>query len=357
MDAELTQSERASVVMPPGGGGFFAGLKIVAGVVAYRIRKLEMANLAAATSIALALGLPFTDVVVRTLFAFVLNALVYLNNDYLDIEIDLNSADKDRAKSQYLAAHKNAALVAQWALGALLVAVALLYDRGLLVPLIAGGGVCFWYSAQLKHRPYLDIGAMIVWGITMPLCGTPIAHPVGLWMAVQLGLFSGVFETIQVMRDADEDAVEGVRTTGVVLGKRRTLLLARAQMLLCSLYAALFMQPWAAAVSLLALVVPFSEREIERYWTRVKLLYGVAWLVLCAWVFWTGERAGWLVPAASEPRSHAPSGALRQVQLADECTRSALASVSRLELEPVQVSPHDTLRCTTARVAEIQRQA
>jgi 4-hydroxybenzoate polyprenyltransferase len=292
MDMEITQ--RAQVDVAPNGGGFVAGLKIVAGVVAYRIRKLEMANLAAATSIALALRLSFTDVVVRTLFAFVLNALVYLNNDYIDIQIDLNSADKDAAKSQYLAAHKGAALFAQWSLVALLVSAALVYDRGLLIPLIAGGGICFWYSAQLKRRPYLDIGAMIIWGITMPLCGTPISHPVGLWMAVQLGLFSGVFETIQVMRDADEDAEEGVRTTGVVLGKRRTRSLARAQMVACSVYAALFMQPWAAALSLLALLVPFSERSIEQYWTRVKLVYGGSWLVLCAWVFWTGQRGGWL---------------------------------------------------------------
>jgi len=296
MEAELTQRAPAQSTTVPKGAGFFAGLKIVAGVVTYRIRKLEMANLAAATSLALALGLPFADVVVRTAFAFVLNALVYLNNDYLDIEIDLHSADKDRTKSQYLALHKNAALVAQWALIALLVGVALVYDRGLFVPLIAGGGICFWYSAQLKHRPYLDIIAMIIWGITMPLCGTPITHPTGLWMAVQLGLFSGVFETIQVMRDADEDAAEGVRTTGVVLGKRRTLILARVQMVLCSAYAALFMQPWAAAISSLALVVPFSERGIEKYWTRVKLLYGVAWLALCALVFWTGARAGLVAP-------------------------------------------------------------
>ncbi|HEY2735891.1 MAG TPA: UbiA family prenyltransferase, partial [Polyangiales bacterium] len=146
----------------------------------------------------------------------------------------------------------------------------------------------------LKHRPYLDIGAMIIWGIAMPLCGTPITDPIGLWMAIQLGLFSGVFETIQVMRDADEDADEGVRTTGVVLGKGRTLRLARVQMVACSLYAALFLQPWAAALSALALVVPFSEHSVERYWTRVKLVYGVSWLVLCASVFWNGGRGGWL---------------------------------------------------------------
>ena len=271
-----------------------AALRIIAGVVAYRIRKLEMANLAGAGSIAVALHLPIVDIAFRTLFNFVLNALVYLNNDYIDIAIDLASADKDAEKSRYLAQNKRAALHAQLVLLALLVVGALAYDPGLLVPLVLGGGICWWYSAQLKHRPGWDIVAMIIWGIAMPLCGSPVTHPVGLFMALQLGLFSGVFETIQVMRDADEDRDEGVRTTGVVLGKARTLQLARAQMIVCTLYALLFMQPWAAGVSLLALVLPFSESNIEQYWTRVKLVYGVSWLVICGWVFLNGQRAGLL---------------------------------------------------------------
>lgn len=271
-----------------------AALRIIGSVVAYRIRKLEMANLAGAGSIAVALQLPIGDIVFRTAFCFVLNALVYLNNDYIDIQIDLNSADKDAEKSRYLAQNKRAALHAQLGLVGLLFAAALVYDLGLLVPLVLGGGICWWYSAQLKHRPGWDIVAMIIWGVTMPLCGSPVTHPVGLFMALQLGLFSGVFETIQVMRDADEDAEEGVRTTGVVLGKKRTHQLARLQMLGCTAYALLFMQPWAAGVSLFALVLPFSDHNIEQYWTRVKLVYGVSWLVICGWVFFYGQRAGLL---------------------------------------------------------------
>jgi len=295
MTVQVTPATDAVIVASPRDSMPTAALKVIAATVAYRVRKLEMANLAAAVSIALALKLPFVDVIVRALFAFVLNALVYLNNDYIDIQIDLSSADKDRTKARYLAAHKTAALVAQWTLVALLVAVSVVHDLGLLVPLLAGGGVCWWYSAQLKHRPYLDIAAMIVWGITMPLCGTPVDHPVGLWMALQLGLFSGVFESIQVVRDADEDAQEGVRTTAVVLGKKRTMHLARALMMASSAYAAAFLQPWAAAVSLLAFCVPFREHAVEQYWTRVKLIYGVSWVVICAAVFLTGQRSGWAV--------------------------------------------------------------
>lgn len=294
MTVQVTPATHGAIEMSARDSWPVAALKLTVAAVVYRVRKLEMANLAAAVAIALALRLPFADVMVRAAFAFVLNALVYLNNDYIDIQIDLCSADKDRNKTSYLAAHRSAALAAQWSLVALLVGVAVVYDLGLLVPLIAGGGICWWYSAQLKHRPYLDIGAMIVWGVTMPLCGTPIAHPVGLWMAVQLGLFSGVFESIQVVRDADEDAQEHVRTTAVVLGKHRTMQLARLLMLASSAYAAAFLQPWAAAVSLLAFLVPFSDAAVETYWTRVKLIYGVSWLVICASVFVTGQRAGWL---------------------------------------------------------------
>lgn len=271
-----------------------AAFRIVAGVVAYRIRKLEMANLAAAGSIAVALRLSVFDIAVRTFFCFVLNALVYLNNDYIDIHIDLESADKDAGKAKFLAENRKAALWAQWILVAFLTAIALVHDTGLFVPLIAGGGICWWYSAQLKHRPYLDILAMVIWGVTMPLCGSPMTSVLGLVMAVQLGAYSGVFETIQVMRDADEDAEEGVRTTGVVLGKARTLRLAQGLMVVVSIYALLFMLPWAAAISSLALVIPFDENNVERYWTRVKMVYGVSWLVICAWVWWFGHLHGLL---------------------------------------------------------------
>jgi 4-hydroxybenzoate polyprenyltransferase len=271
-----------------------AGFRIVLAVLVYRLKNLEMANMAGAVSIALALRLSPLEVIVRGGFVFILNALCYLNNDYVDVAIDLKSADKDASKARYLADHMRAAFGAQLALVAILLGIAIVFDLGLLVPLIGGGGICWWYSAKLKHMPYLDILAMIIWGVTIPMCGTPLTNLLGVSMTLLLGLFSGVFESIQVMRDADEDAEEGVRTTGVVLGKKKTLALARALMVLCTVYAALFMHPAAAAISAGALFVPFTEANIERYWTRVKLVYGVSWLVICGWVFWYGESSGLL---------------------------------------------------------------
>lgn len=278
-----------------------AGLRIVISVIAYRLRKLEMANMAAAGSMAVALRLPILDVAVRVLFAFLLNALVYLNNDYIDVAIDLQSSGKDNEKSRYLASNMRAALWAQLMMLGALALGALVYDRGLLVPLIAGGGICWWYSAKLKHAPPWDIVAMMIWGVTMPLVGSPADSLLGWALSLQLGLFSGVFETIQVMRDADEDAKEGVRTTGVMLGKRRSGQLARGLMVLCTAYAALVLHPWAAAITIVALLIPCRDDAIEQYWTRVKLVYGVAWLFLCAWVWWYGTSKGvvWSVDKAA----------------------------------------------------------
>lgn len=277
-----------------------AAFTIIAQVVSYRIRKLEMANMAAAASIAVALHLDVLDIGLRIVFAFFLNALVYLNNDYIDVGIDLNSSDKDTAKARYLADNMGAALWAQIIMTVALCAGAVVYDVGLLVPILVGGGICWWYSAYLKRRPFVDVLAMMIWGVTMPLCGVPLGSMLGWLMALQLGLFSGVFESIQVMRDAEDDAEEqDVRTTGVVLGIDKTLTLARIIMLAVTVYAALVIHPVAAAVSAGAFLVPFSRDDIAKYWTRVKLVYGVTWLFICGWVFFKGQSSGLLWSVAS----------------------------------------------------------
>lgn len=296
----------------------YAAVRIVAMVVVDRLKKLEMANMAAAASIAIALhprlldvvlqaniiniisDPDVLDVVMRVGFAFLLNALVYLNNDYIDVEIDLNSSDKDTSKAQHLADNIKAAFWAQILMAVALAAAALLLDLGLLVALVVGGGVCWWYSAVLKRRPYVDVIAMMVWGVTMPLCGAPVDSLLGWMMAGQLGLFSGVFESIQVMRDADDDAKEeDVRTTGVVLGKAKTLILARVIMVFVTAYAALFMHPLAGFISGSAFLIPFNEARIAEYWTRVKMIYGVTWLFICGWIFLNGHSAGLLSSISS----------------------------------------------------------
>ncbi|HTU57962.1 MAG TPA: hypothetical protein VMF89_06005, partial [Polyangiales bacterium] len=167
------------------------GLRIVANVVANRVRKLEMANLAAVGSIALALRLPPFEIALRCAFAFLLNALVYLHNDYVDVERDLASPNKDASIARYLADNRRAAVYAQLLLLGMLAAGALSYDPGLFVPLIAASVICLWYSAQAKYMAGWDVVATTVGGVAMTLCGTPVTNHVGWLMTLQLGFFSG----------------------------------------------------------------------------------------------------------------------------------------------------------------------
>lgn len=263
-------------------------LTIIADVARYRLRRLEMANLVAAIAIMLALRLPALELGLRASFGLALNLLVYLNNDWFDLDDDLATTTRDRAKTRFLAAHRDAARRAQLGLLGLLVGLALVWGRGLWLPLLLGGGICVLYSAVLKRRPYVDVAAMMVWGAAMPAVGVPSGATEGWLLLGQLALFSGVFETIQVLRDHDEDRRRGVKTTAVVLGRDRTQWLVRGLLVLAGAYAAFVFTPVLALPALGAAAMSIPPGDITPYWHRVRMLLGPTLLCECVLV-WAGR--------------------------------------------------------------------
>lgn len=260
-------------------------LQIILDVARYRIRRLEMANLVAAIAIMLALHLRVHEIVVRAGFGVLLNLFVYLNNDWFDLDDDLAAGSRDADKTEFLAAHQPAATRAQLILLALLAVVAIAWGGGLLRPFVLGAGICWAYSARLKRLPFVDVIAMIAWGVAMPMVGVPPGHPEGWPLLGQLALFSGVFETIQVTRDHDQDAQRGVRTTAVVLGPPRTRRLGRALLVLSGVYAAAAFHPLLGVLPLLAAALPIPSTDIDRYWNRIRLLLGPVFILECALVY------------------------------------------------------------------------
>ena len=256
-------------------------IKVLADVVSYRLRKLEMANLAGAVAIMLVLRLPLDDLLLRGLCAGLLNVLVYLNNDYMDVALDVRSAHRDHDKTSYLHEHMGAARAAQLMLALLLLGLGAVGGAGLLIALCAGGGACFAYSAYLKRRPYVDVAAMTFWGLAMPAVAFPLDSALGWALALQLGLFSSAFESIQVIRDEAHDRELGLTTTGVALGPRRTLLLARSLLVVCALYAAAVLLPLAGLLMALAPLLPLRHGDTVAYWNRIKAICGLAWLAIC----------------------------------------------------------------------------
>lgn len=281
-----------------------AALQILWQVASYRLRRLEMANMGGALAILLALRAPPDEIAVRLGFALLLNLLVYLNNDFHDLASDLRSPGRDDAKTRYLRDHRGAAIGAQLGLVAALAAIAALWDLGLLLPLCAGGGVCWLYSARLKHVPCADIPAMTLWGAAMLTVAFPPDDVLGWTLAGLLGLYSGVFEAIQVIRDHDGDLRAGVRTTAVALGVPRTLLLVRSLLVVGGLAAALVVHPLAALFPALATALPLGRPE--RYWNQIRVLLGLSFLLSAAWVHQTGATAGLLVTCTADACASVP---------------------------------------------------
>jgi 4-hydroxybenzoate polyprenyltransferase len=139
----------------------------------------------------------------------------------------------------------------------------------------------------LKRRPFVDVLAMTAWGLAMPLVGVPLGAEAGWPLLVQLALFSGAFETIQVVRDHDADRLRGVQTTAVVLGPALTQRLTRLLCLLSAIWAGAAFHPAFALPALLASALPMPPADAHRTWNRVRLLFGLTLVVECAWV-WAG---------------------------------------------------------------------
>jgi 4-hydroxybenzoate polyprenyltransferase len=272
-----------------------AALRIFYEVIAYRVRKREMANLAAAAAIMTALRLPARELVVRFAFGVLLNVLAYLTNDYCDIEVDLASPDKDHEKASFLSAHRREALFLQVGIAAVLFVWGLYWDLSLLLSLAFGAGICWVYSAWFKRVALLDIVSMAFWGMAMPLCAVPMHQSVGWLLLVQLGLFSTCFETMQVVRDRRADAAIGLRSTAVVIGERASLVLARVLMAASGIYAILVLDRYVGMIVFGAAFLPLSERNAERSWDHVRWVFGVAWLGLIASIVVRSSTFGWIV--------------------------------------------------------------
>lgn len=271
-----------------------AAFRILAGVALFRLKKMEMANMFAAAAIMFALRLSWLDMGIRFGFGILLNLLAYLTNDYYDVDQDLSSPNKDHAKARYLKDHMGAALGAQIGLAIFLAIIAWAWSPGLLVALTAGAGICWIYSYKLKRLPYVDVIAMISWGVAMPLVGFPLDATLGWILVGQLALFSACFESIQVIRDHDEDVTSGVKTTAVRLGVPATKIMLRGFMVLSAAYATLLINRWIGLALLASLALPLKKETADVFWNKQRVIMGMVWLAMIGWIFWYGSSNGWL---------------------------------------------------------------
>lgn len=259
-----------------------------------------MANLAASLSVMVAVALPWGQVAVRLAFGVVLNLLVYLTNDAYDIEVDLASPRKDHEKARFLDEHRPSIRLAQGLLVALLFGIATVWSRGLVVTASVAGALCWAYSARLKRLAGWDVVSVLALTVAGTMLAFPLDSVLGWCLVGQLGLFSVCFQTLQMLRDHDDDRAFGLRTTAVRLGIRRTTGLQRVLMVVSAAYAMAMVHRWVGLALLVAPLLPMRRGGAEAHWNRVRGVFGVAWLAMVAWIVETGGTDGLLVRVARE---------------------------------------------------------
>lgn len=258
------------------------GGRIVLDAAAYRIQKREAGNLVTSMTLALALALPASEIAVRLAFGVVLNLFVYLVNDCFDVEVDLAAPGRDAWRTRYLGEHLREGIGACVALAVAMLAAALAHGHGLVVTLLVNVVVILAYSAKLKRTPIFDVIIMAVWGVSMAMVGFPPSSSAGWRFAALLGVMCAVTEAVQVLRDHDSDAAAGVRTTAVVLGPRRTAILAKTLVVGAAAYTALALDAWLALPLLAAAVPPLDPPRAARSWDWIRAVFGLTWLALLA---------------------------------------------------------------------------
>ncbi len=259
--------------------------KILWDVTIYRLSRFEMANLVSAFFIMLAIQLTAVDITVRLFFGFLLNLLIYLNNDYCDIKIDLNSGKKDKTRTIFLHEHRLEALLSQIFLVALLSTIALLYDFGLFFVFLASASICWLYSSKMKNIAFVDIGLMIIAVTLLSMIAAPLDNLLGWCLAFQLGLIAGAFQSIQVMRDIDDDRHSNVQTTAVVIGFKNTKRIFNALILISSIFAAITLNYWVAGLLSLAVFIPCKHDNMSQFWNQVRLITSAVWLCILTGIY------------------------------------------------------------------------
>ena len=272
-----------------------AGFIILFDVAYYRLKKMEMANLIASAAIMLTVQASMFDFSIRMLFGLLLNILIYMHNDYCDIEQDLKTPKKKYKRVAFLYEHLDIAYYVQLALLAILILIGFFYDPSLLVALVLGGGICWLYSQYFKNMPYYDIAAMVLAGAFLPLIAFQLNLRIGWVLVIQLALFAGSFEAIQILRDYQEDKESNIITTAVLLGKNSTRMLVYFITTASSFYAYLVLSQTFGLLLLASLFIPFNEKKLSFFWNLIRLCYGITWIAILVEIYLNSATQGLLI--------------------------------------------------------------
>jgi len=261
--------------------------KLLRDTIVDRLKRMEANSLITNFLLLVAFRFGFAHLLARMLVTFVLNVLVYFINDYIDVDIDLASDKKDRAKALYIKNHQRTAFALIVCVSAGLLLATLLYSKSVCFGVIVALLIIFLYTDYFKNMAYFDVIGCFIWGVAMAWPAIPDFSWQGIQRVLLIGILTASFEVIQCVKDYDFDKKYNLKTTPIVIGISNAFILVRTLFLLAALYT-MFVLHEVAGVLLLAPILFSTEQRMETYWMKLRILFGIVWLVLMARLFLSG---------------------------------------------------------------------
>jgi len=258
--------------------------KLLSDAIIDRLKRMEANSLLTNLMILIAFKFGFIHILIRMAFTFFMNALVYFINDFIDVEIDLASEEKDHTKALYIKEHKRTAFALIVCTSALLLVLALLYSKSVCFGVILSLLIIFLYTDYFKNMPIFDILGCLVWGMAMAWPAIPDFSPQGIKLIFLIGLFTATFEVVQCVKDYEFDLKYNLRTTPIVIGIPNAFLLLRCLYVLAALYTVFMLHEIIGAVLLIPIFFS-TQQKMADYWMKLRVVYGGVWIIIMARIF------------------------------------------------------------------------
>ena len=244
-----------------------------------RIRRLEGNTIPGNFLLLIAFHFGALDFIIRMAITLIANLLIYFINDYIDIEVDLANKDKNHSKTLFLKEHKKIALTLILYLSTALIIAAMFYSTSVCLAVVLVLLFEIIYTDNFKKKPIWDILFVGLISAALSWIAIPNFSLLGIQYIVLLFIFGCCFETVQTLKDFEEDKKFGLTTTPVVIGFHRTVYLLKGLYVLATLYAVVVLRELIGVLLLIPLF--FSTRQnMGTYWTRLKFVCGIVWIIM-----------------------------------------------------------------------------
>lgn len=259
-------------------------LRLLGDTAKDRLQRLEANTILGNFLLLIAFHFGFIDFLIRMGITLYLNLLGYFINDYIDVEVDLANKDKDHEKALFIKEHKKAAFALILCMGSALLIFCLFYSISVCLGVIMLLLIVTIYTDYFKNRPFWDVIFIGLWGLALSWIAIPDFSLSGIKLILLLFIFGCCFETVQTLKDYEEDKKFGLATTPIVIGVHNTFILLRVLYIGAALYTILVLKEF---VGILIVVPLFFNRgqNMSVYWTKLKILCGVVWLIIMVRIY------------------------------------------------------------------------